>query len=343
MDNKHRPVRRPTIKDVAQLAGVSPMTVSRVVNTPQDVGEAKRRAVLEAIARLQYIPNKAAASLQRVQNSMVALLLPDLSHTLFHDIYRGLNSVLEPAGYLVLMSESHYDLAREYALAQSMLSWQPAGFVFSNILRDSRTAPMLANAGVPLCMLADPGFDSGQMVVGYSTYRIGAAVARYLFKLGRQRIGLVRSTTPYTRNTERMLEGARSVLPDFPGREVIAMGVPKTSPLSLDDGASVVRSLKSGAGGLSCDALAFVNDAPASGAVLECRRQGIRVPEDLAIVGFGDSDLAVSIAPALTTINVDAQQVGRSAARALLAHMGDPSASAHREEIEFRLISRETT
>ena len=339
MERNRQAARRPTINDVAKLAGVSAMTVSRVVNAPQDVSENKRNAVLDAIARLRYVPNKAAASLQRSDNRMVALLLPDISPSLFHQIYRGLNAVLESAGYLVLIGESHYDLDREFELARSMLSWRPAGFVFGNILRDSRTVGMLAQAGVPLCLIADPDLERGDMVVGYSTFRIGAAVARYLFRSGRKRVAFVRSTKPYTRNTEHMLAGAKSVVTEHPGCEISIIGVPKTSPLSFEDGAAIVRSLGDDP---NVDALVFANDVPAAGAVAECGRRGIRVPDQLAIVGFGDSDLASVISPALTSVDVDAEGTGRSAGSVLLNHMTNPSAPPHIERVDFKLVVRET-
>ena len=342
MRRNHGAIRRPTIKDVAKLAGVSAMTVSRVVNRPSDVSEPTRRAVIDAIANLGYVPNKAAASLQAVSSKTVALLLPDLSHSLFHDMYRGLNSVLEEAGYLVLIGESHYDMSRETALAKSMLAWRPDGVVFSNVLRDSQTSSLLSKSGVPVCLLSDPEISSNFMSVGYSSFRIGAAVARFLFRLGRKRVGYVRSTQPFTRNTERMLEGARSVVPEFPGHEITIVGVPKTSPLSFEDGAAVIRSRSEGAGP-ACDALVFANDVPAAGAVLECVRRGIRIPEEMAIVGFGDSDLAVQITPALTTVHVDSLSIGRAAGRMLLAHMRQEGGKPCAEEIDFRLVLRETT
>ncbi|MEK7345748.1 MAG: LacI family DNA-binding transcriptional regulator [Pseudomonadota bacterium] len=335
-------ILRPTIKDVAKQAGVSAMTVSRVVNQHDNVSEAARRAVNDAIAKLGYLPNKAAANLQSVSSHTVALLLPDLSHSLFHDMYRGLNSVMEEAGYLVLIGESHYDIAREAAMAKSMLAWRPDGFVFSNMLRDSTTLRLLKESGVPVCLLSDPELGSDKMVVGYSSYRIGAAVARFLFRMGRKRLGFVRSTQPYTRNTERMLDGARSVLAEFPTHAIEMIGMPKTSPLTFEDGAAVVRSLHDGTR-TACDALMFANDVPATGAVLECLRRGIRVPDELAIVGFGDSELAAQISPALTTVHIDSQSMGRAAGRLLLAHMHQDDWKPRAEEIEFRLVLRDTT
>lgn len=333
--------RRPTIKDVARIAGVSWMTVSRVVNAPRDVSEATRAAVLKAIDTLGYVPNKAAAGLQQEDSKMVALILPDLASTIFHDIYRGLNATLEEAGYLVLISESHYQIEREAALAKSMAAWHPAGFVFSNILRDSQTEFTLAQAGMPVCLLSDPDFASEHMVVGYSSLKVGAAIARYLFRLGKRRVAYVRATRPFTRNSERMLEGARTAAQESKGCEVSTIGVAKTSPLSFDDGAAIVRSLGK-PGALHCDALVFVNDVPAAGAVFECLRRGIRMPDQLAIVGFGDSDLASQITPALTTVRVDADSMGRTAAEFLLARMQDAASPYQPQEIGFSLIARDT-
>ena len=333
--------RRPTIKDVAKIAGVSWMTVSRVVNAPQDVSAATLSAVLKAIDTLGYVPNKAAASLQQESSKLVALILPDLTSTIFHDMYRGLNAALEEAGYLVLIGESHYQIEREAVLAKSMAAWHPAGFVFPNILRDSRTESTLGQAGIPVCLVSDPDFASEHMVVGYSSLKIGAAIARYLIRMGKRRVAYVRASRPYTRNSERMLEGARSAAQEFEGCEVSTIGVPKTSPLSFDDGAAIVRSLGR-PGAMPCDALVFVNDVPAAGAVFECLRSGIRIPEQLAIVGFGDSDLAAQITPALTTIRVDADVMGRTAAALLLARMQDPGSQYQTQEIGFRLIARDT-
>ena len=334
--------RRNTIKDVAKVAGVSWMTVSRVVNQSNHVSDATRKVVQSAIAKLGYVPNKSAVGLHSDFNKFVALVLPDLSSTIFQDIYRGLNEVLEQAGYLVLVSESHYQAERELALVEGLLNWQPAGFVFSNILRDSQTGSKLSNSGVPVCLLSDPDFPTESLVVGYSSFRIGAAIARFLFKLGKTRVSYVRATKPYTRNSERMLAGAKSILPEFPGCRVETIGIPKTSPLSFDDGAAVIRSLKNGTQS-ACDALVFVNDVPAAGAVFECLRVGIQIPQDLAIIGFGDSDLASQLSPGLTTVHVEANRIGRIAGELLLADIDQVEWKNRKQEVGFKLVVRETT
>jgi LacI family gluconate utilization system Gnt-I transcriptional repressor len=132
------------------------------------------------------------------------------------------------------------------------------------------------------------------------------------------------------------------VLADYPGCSVDTIGIPKTSPLSFDDGAAVIRSLQNGTQS-ACDALVFVNDVPAAGAVFECLRAGIRIPQDLAIIGFGDSDLAAQISPGLTTVHVEADRMGRIAGELLLADIGQAQWKNRSQEVGFKLVVRETT
>jgi DNA-binding LacI/PurR family transcriptional regulator len=325
------------IDEVARLAGVSPITVSRALNTPEKVSEQTRVAVLKAVEDTGYIPNRLAGSLASNRNRTVGVIIPTILNSIFADKVQGLSDVLTPAGYQLLLGQSGYSPDAEADLVAAFLSQSPSGLVLTGGGHSARTLAMLGRSDVAVVetwMELEKPID---MQVGFSNEAAAFAVVEHLFDAGYRQIALV--VAPVADN-DRALErrvGFR--------RAIETLGLPSPAPereamFSFRNGAQALTSIL--ADHPQTDAIFFANDILAVGALLECRRRGIRVPEDLGIAGFDDLEIAAEIVPALTTVAVPRYEIGTESARLLLERLNGSDDAAH-IDVGFKIIVRGST
>lgn len=315
------------------------MTVSRVVNAPDTVSPELRAQVQRIIDELGYSPNNAAVGFRTTRSRMVGFLMPQLSVATYHQIHVGLTDILEPKGYSVLVAETRYDPAREASLARMLLGWRPSGVVrvpTGDALTNHR---IFQSANIPVCEFADLSDGNVTYGAGYSHEAMGRDIGKHLIERGRRRIVVVMPQA--APRFMLQFQGISEAAAGHPGVRVSSMVLPRPSPLTMEDGADVVRQLEQGQ--IDCDALAFFNDIPASGALLECQRRGISVPHQLAIMGYGNSDLASHLIPALTTIRVDARAIGVACATMLLDLLDTPGLPRSIVPVDYELIARSST
>ncbi len=332
-------VPRSTVKDVALAAGVSAMTVSRVINSPNAVSAELRAQVQRAIDELGYIPNNAAVGFRTTRSRMIGFLMPQLSVTQYHQIHIGLTDVLEPLGYSVLVGETRYDLAREARLAQMLLGWRPSGVLRVPTGEETANGRVLQSAGIPLCEFADLNDARVTYGAGYSHEAMGRDIGRHLIARGRRRIAVVMPAS--VPRFMLQFEGIQQAAAGHPGVEVSSIVLPIPSPLTMEDGAAVVRELNRQ--GLPHDALAFFSDIPAAGALLECQRLGLAVPGRLAIMGYGNQDMAAHLIPSLSTVQVDFLAIGVACARLLLELIDNPRRPREVVPVGYSIVAREST
>lgn len=333
------PMGKATVKQVAALAGVSLMTVSRAINAPQTVSEPLRTRVLEAVQALGYIPNKAAAGLQSARSRMIGFLMPQLSVPFYHQLHVGMTNVLEPKGYNVLVVETRYDAAREAALAEMLVGWRPSGVVRVPTGQQERADGIFQAAGIPVCEFVDSTETQVALGVGYSHEEAGRAIGEHLMGRGYRHIGMV--MPPAVPRFRQQLQGIRHAARGRVGVQVSGLEPRASSPLTMEDGAAMVRKLQQESSDI--DALVFLSDVPAVGALLESQRLGIEVPRQLALVGFGDYEIASHINPSLTSLHVDGFEIGAACARLLLERIENPASPNTVIPVRFRLVQRSTT
>jgi DNA-binding LacI/PurR family transcriptional regulator len=311
-------VAHPTLEDVAARAGVSRATASRVVNGAARVAPATRRAVEAAIDQLGYSPHQAARNLAASRNDTVALVVCEPSGRFFRDPYfgqviRGVAAELGPTRYqlVLLMVQDEDDRARAQ---RHLVRGNADGVLLVSTRADDPLPGRLAAAGVP-CVLA--GRPPEGVDVGYvDADNVGGAglAVTHLLGCGRTVVGTVAGPADMAAGADR-LDGWHKALADA-GRP---------APTDLVASASFTR-----AGGEHAthellarrpdlDGLFVASDLMALGALDALRRAGRRVPEDVAVVGFDDSELAREARPALTTVRQPIEGLGRELAKALLA------------------------
>ncbi len=328
---------RPSVKitDVAALAGVAPMTVSRVLNTPKAVAPATAERVRDAIARLGYVPNLVAGGLSSNRSRIVAAIVPTIASPMFAASVQAFTDALGPAGYHVVLGLSGYGAGSEDALIAAMLGRRPDGLLLTGLAHTPATRRRLAVAGIPLVEIWDMADQATDMVVGFDHHAVGAAIAGFFLARGHRRFAAVGADDP--RAVERRRGFTEAV---HAGGGALLFELSQPAPASIQSGREAVRAMQRQLG--TPAALFCSSDLAAAGAVIEAGVQGIAVPGRLAICGFGDFEISQAIVPAITTVNVDGALIGRLAAEALLARFAK-TAAPRCIRVPFRIVERGST
>ncbi|WP_407571493.1 LacI family DNA-binding transcriptional regulator [Deinococcus altitudinis] len=338
--------QRVTITDVARLAGVATMTASRALNRPEMVSEELRGRVLHAAAELNYIPDRAASGLASGAGLALPVLVSTLHHSVYVQILEGLEERLPAAGYQIMLGSTDYSQEKEERLVEAFLGWRPSAVVLSGLDHSERTVRLLRASGIPVVEIMDLAVtgETGQPLdlnIGFSHGQVGGAVVEYLAACGYRNVAYAGTLTEIDPRSVRRIEGFQ--------RALKRLGLPhhligrSDLPSSLAVGRDLLSGLLSEFPEL--DAVFFANDELAAGALFECMRRRICVPEDLAIMGFSDEEIASHLYPALTTVRIPRHEIGRLAADLLLARLsGSPTDQPPIDVgFEIEIVQRQTT
>jgi LacI family gluconate utilization system Gnt-I transcriptional repressor len=325
-----------TLTDVAKRAGVSAMTVSRVINRPDSVSPDVRKTVEKAISDTGYVPNLVAGGLASSRTRLVAAIVPTVAHVLFSASVQYLTDRLAQEGYQVLLGLSGYpERVREEELTRAILSRLPEALYLTGTTHSPTIRKQLKAAGVPIVETWDLQRKPIDMAVGFSHAAVGQKVAEYFHAKRFSRVAAVYA------GDERALIRCNN----FVARaEALGLNVHPAiimpSPTTLQMGREALATLaKAGFRG----AITTSSDAMAHGVVLEAQALGLRVPEDIAVVGFGDLDYAANVSPPLSSVFVDRFAVGRIAADMLLTRLGGHEVKDKVHDVGFEIIERGTT
>lgn len=324
-----------TIKDVAREARVSVATVSRVINDSGPVSAETRRRILEVAARLRYVPHGAARSLITSKTSTIGVLLPDLYGEFFSEVIRGMDQAAQRGGYHLLVSGSH-DAKDEIEAALRAMRGRVDGLIAMSPHLDAPA--LVANVPAPLpvvllnCAVRGNGYDALTIENQHGAYDM----ARHLLDLGHQRIAMICGAAGNYDAAER-LEGYRKALREagieprpeweLPGDFTEAAGFGAIATLlALAERPTAVFA---------------ANDAMAIGALSALHETGVRVPEDMAVVGFDDIPLARYMSPPLSSVHVPIAGLGTRAVETLLRAIDEKNEHKRRHQrLETTLVIR---
>ncbi|MBR8168047.1 LacI family DNA-binding transcriptional regulator [Burkholderia cenocepacia] len=327
-----------TLQDVARLAGVTSMTVSRVLNRPELVRSETRQRVLDAVAQTGYVPNLLAGALASNRSRLVALLLPTIATPIFTEPVQAIMDTLGASGYQTLLGLTNYSTQREEQLVETLLGRRPDGIILTGTDHTPLTLKRLKQANVPIVELWDLTDDPIDTVVGFSHEEVGAAVARHLIAKGYRRFGVVSLDDP------RGLRRSRSAMRELQqhGMEMLPM-LELPAPATLQTGRDALVRLLDGP---LPDVLVCSTDTLALGILAEAANRGMKLPDDVAVMGFGDLSTAAYAHPALSTVRIDGAAIGQLAARALLARLDEEQAvsgpAPSRIDTGFTIVDRES-
>jgi LacI family gluconate utilization system Gnt-I transcriptional repressor len=326
------PTRSVTLHDVARAAGVSLITASRALSNPDVVSRATRERVHQAVEATGYIPNLLAGGLKSRRSMTVGALVPVISVPQFLPTVQALTEALDAAGYQLILGQTGYDRAREDKLLNTFIGRRVDGIVVAGLLAANATSERLRRVGIPVVETWDLSDRPLDMVVGFSHVKVGSAVAGYCLSKGWTRVGIA------TGDDERARARREGFLAAM-GREMPTAFVKAPSNLGLGRAAMVDLLGQDD----SLQAVFCSSDGLASGVLTEARARGLRVPEDLAVIGFGDADFAAHLEPDLTTVHVDGAAIGRHAARLVLARCGGQAVAEPIIDVGFRIVERRST
>jgi LacI family gluconate utilization system Gnt-I transcriptional repressor len=324
------------MSDVARAAGVARVTVSRVLSDPDSVAPATRAAVQEAVARLGYVPNLNAGTLASSRSRIVGAIVPTLSNAWFADTMDGLSRVLGAAGYQLLLGQTGYDIDAEAKLVDAFIGRRVDALVLTGTSHHARVRPRLRKAAIPTVECWDLCDDPIDMVVGFSNEATGEAVAAHLLARGCRRFGFLGADEDRAR---KRLHGFRAAIARAGAGDVMVQAT--APPSSIEDGATGLARLLASTPDLQ--AVFCSNDTLALGALLECRRRGLAVPENLAVVGFSDLPVAAACVPPLTTVRIESRALGERIGELLSQRLRpDPPVAARIHDLGFSLAIRES-
>jgi LacI family gluconate utilization system Gnt-I transcriptional repressor len=302
-----------TLRDIARLAGVAPITASRALNTPDAVSPAILQRVKEAVERTGYVPNMLAGGLASKKSRLVAAVVPTIAGPVFLETVQALTESLARHGYQLMLGQTGYENSREDALLEAIIGRRPDGVVLTGIMRSVQGRRRLLASGIPVVETWDLTPTPIDMLVGFSHEKIGVAVAQYLYRRGRRRVATISGSDERAERRNRAFsDHAIKLGMAHKGEKKIPTSV-VPAPTTLGSGRSSLRELL--AGYPDIDAMFCSSDLLALGVMIEAQANAIPVPGQLAVVGLGDLSFSRDLHPALTTVRIDGTAIGNTAAR----------------------------
>ncbi len=325
-----------TLKEIAALAGVAPITASRALNQPSQVSQEVLRRVLEAVQNTGYVPNRMAGSLASARSRLIAAIVPSTVTSVFMETVESLNNTLFDAGYQLMLGQSNYSAEREAALLDALLGRRPDGIFLASLLPPGPARQRLLAAGIPVVESWDLTPEPLDMVIGFSHEAIGRAVAEFLFARGRHRLAFVRAADERAgRRCGAFAERAEQL--GLPGVAVTSVGESR----SLASGRQALIRLLEQAPDI--DAVFCSSDLLALGVLTEARARGIQVPRQLAVMGFGDMPFVADLLPALSSVRINGAEIGQLAAGMLIERAEGLEPARRVIDVGYSIVERETS
>ncbi|MCC7484008.1 MAG: LacI family DNA-binding transcriptional regulator [Burkholderiales bacterium] len=326
------------MRDVAAAAGVSLMTVSRALREPERLSGETRKAVLDAVRRIGYVPNRIAANLASARSSVVGQIVPSIQNSLYVDTVKGTADVLRAAGMQLMLADSGYSLEEEEALIAAFVAQRVSGLILHNTEHTPRAVEMIRRSGVPVIETGDLARRPVDMSISYSNFNAARAMTLHLAARGYRSIGCVSLVTRVNRRARERQRGYLAALrilkrPPDP-RLTMEVGPGMTA------GARAMVDMVSRVPGV--DAIFFAGDVLAVGALFEAQRRRWAVPGRIAIAGFDDLEILQHAVPRVTCLRLPRLEIGRRSAESLIDRLRGKEERI-RLDLGFEVIQREST
>ncbi|MCK4715347.1 MAG: LacI family DNA-binding transcriptional regulator [Candidatus Marinimicrobia bacterium] len=331
-----------TIIDVAKLAGVSTATVSRVINDTGKVRPVTRKKVMKVVNELNFSPNVSAQVLQSKQSKTIGMVFPDASSLYFSEIIRGICNYVNQFSFQIIIGSAH-DEEEEVKTVSRFLNGHTVGglVIMAPSSQNDDLFKLPINHGTPVVFISVPPVKAGTTSVVLDNFKMSVEMTNHLIRLGHRNIGFINGS-PHNYDSQRRYAGYLKALQEN-GIEVIS-DFTIDGNFTEDSGYKTCLKL--------CEltsrptAIFAANDAMAIGAIEAVKDSGLRVPEDIAIVGFDDISTSQYITPALTTVRVPLFNLGQVVGKTLLQKIDtnyeNHIAVTERIVIPLKIIIRES-
>ena len=342
--------RKITIQKVAELAGTSVSTVSRVLSNPRyPVAEETRERVVKAVKNSGYKIGPGSRYSRKTSNQDIGVILPNYSNPFYSLVLLGMEKEFQNSGFNLLMYNSLRDSNYEYILLKSLEQKGIERVIISSVMQDSGRLKRFTDRGMKLIFL-DQKVDNMENHILFE-YREGAyAAVKYLYDLGHRNFSL--ATTPLTRwSRKEILSGYQKALEDLSLRysdEMLLLAKNDwegeiEEELSYDIKAGIMKARELLKRNSKTTAVLCVNDMVAFGLIQELRNNQVMVPQDVSVIGFDDIPFAAMFSPALTTVRCPAIEIGQLAAQLLKQQMNGSIGSGFDMKLAARLVERKST
>ena len=327
-----------TIEDVAKLAGLSRSTVSRVINNHPYVSEEKKKLVKEAMEQLQYVPNSSARSLRNQRTDIIAVIIPRVMNPFFAQFVESLEIAASQHHYQLIVCQTLYSANKELNYLNLLKTRQVDGVIMTTLLNDWKDVePFLEYGPIMLCNEFD---EQANVPMIHMDQKYGGYMAtKHLIDLGHEKIvyccGNVNSNVSKAREEgfRKAMEEAGLHLPD----DYIFRNV-----FTYDDGKNVLRKMAAMTD--KPTAIFTGSDEVAAGVISEAKRRGIRIPNDLAVVGYDNQAVTELVDPMITTVNQPVKEMGQLAMKVMIEKINDKNYRAKEVHLlPLTLIVREST
>jgi len=311
---KQSGVHVPTLQDVAARSNVSTATVSRCLNKPDSVRAQTRERVEQAIAELGYTPNFGARALASNRTGTIGIIIPTMDNAIFAHGIQAMEELLSEQDITLLVASSGYSAEREEQKVRALVSRGVDGLALIGLEHSGAMYDFLLSREVPFVLLWNYAEDSRYPCIGFDNRNAAAIITQRVLDAGHRRIAMIAGRQKGNDRATQRVEGVVAKLAEH-GLSLLNGGAPIEVEYTLYNGDTACITLMSGSD--QPTAIICGNDVLAAGAMRGVRSLGLRVPEDVSIVGFDDIDLASALEPALTTVHMPHRRMGRAAVRML--------------------------
>ncbi len=308
-----------TLKDLARKLGLSASTVSRALHDHPDISDATKRLVLDSAKEHSYHPNPIAQSLQRKRSNTIGVIVPEIRHNFFATVVSGIEEVMYEAGYIIMVCQSNESITREKVNAKALAANRVAGLLLAISLETLNCDHLkeVIRLGIPLVQFDRVVEDLETSKVVIDDFNAAYKATVHLIETGYKRIGFLNAREGIALNSLRF-DGYLQALKDN-GMQYYPELLVKTDGCREEDGRKGAESYLKMVN--PPDAILAINDPVAVGAFCRFREAELRIPQDIALVGFSGSPESALIEPALTTVSQPAFEMGKAAAKLLLKQL----------------------
>jgi LacI family gluconate utilization system Gnt-I transcriptional repressor len=325
----------PKLDDVAARAGVSTATVSRYFNNPGMVAPATAERIRAAVDETGYIPNLVAGGLASSRSRLVAVLIPHLTNSIFNDTIEAMTEELTAAGITVMLGLTGTHEERAEQLIRAAISRQADAIISTGPVNEA-IAALVRRSRITFLQIWELPEDPVDIAVGFSHRHAGRDIARFLLARGYRRPHLVTASGGRARmRSDGFKEEWRAQGGEAPSEGEVDI------PSRFGHARRVFAEMRRLAA--MPDVVVCGSDHLAQGLIVEAQTSGLRIPDDLAVVGFGNASVAGEMRPTITTVDIDGARIAREAIAAIQRrHDGETSEAERRVDVGFRLIARES-
>lgn len=327
------------LSDVAARVGVSAITVSRALRTPEKVSPQLRKEIARAVAELGYVPNPAARALASRQSDVIGVVIPSVTNNVFAEVVQGIHSEMEHHPFNMQLAYTRYSPRTEENLLKVFLSQNPAGLIVTGIDQSDAARAMLKAAPCPVVQIMETAENPIDLMIGFSHYDAARAAATHLLEQGYRRLAFLGARMDP--RSQRRFQGFRDgAMAGDAYSEARVVTSPAPSSVSL--GAEFLGELLTNAPDF--DAIFCNNDDLALGVMFEAQRRRIQIPDQIGLCGFNDLDMMAVAEPTITSVKTFRHEMGRQAVEMLVARIaGEDGPSQTVVDLGFEVRARRST